>query len=186
VNPVNHPGEFLPRELFLEVIRAASRVQVHWRTRKRQALLGLQAGGERAWIEMYATNSEDVGWDERRVQPNLTTNPPTQNAITIGHRNCTLRLMAYSLTDALEASDLLGRVRFGFNRVAVHDLMKPRAALRWCEKIISLPDTVREGRDCLNATMDIQMSYAVGDDTQDPAVNDYLLGAGTVTGDPQL
>jgi hypothetical protein len=168
------PGEIFPEEQFLKILTLASGVQVVWRASKRPHL-GQAAGGVAAWIEVFDTGSEDVGRDERRVQPNPATSPPQQSAITIGHRHVTLSCMAYSLTKTLKARDVLARLRFGFNRAAVHDLMQPNISLRWCERITNLPEAEANGRTIWKAHMDVQMNHVVSADTLDPSVEGYAL-----------
>jgi hypothetical protein len=183
VSGADLPGENLPKEKLLEVLRAASGVQVVWLTDKQSAPLGMLPGSEKAWIEASVNNIVDIGWDEQREVMDDTTNPPTQQTVIIGHRQCTLKVMCYSLDANLEAYDLAGRVRFAFNRQAIHDLYTPTIAIRYCEKTIVLPPTPRDGRNIRRASIDLQMSYVVSSVDVNPAPQGYVLSAGEVSGE---
>ena len=177
------PQEVLPKAQFLRIIREASGVDAVWDTDDRPQL-GQDSDGELAWIELGVSGSEKVGLDEGLAEPNTTTTPPTQNTLTVGHRHCVLNLMAYSIDKDLEAYDLCARVRMGFNRRRIHELMEPTIALRSFHPIIRLPKSVQDGRIMLRANMGIAMSYAVSADTCNAPAQDYVLSVAPVTGTP--
>jgi hypothetical protein len=183
VSGADLPGENLPKEKFLEILRAASGVQCAWITDKQDAPLGLKPGTEMAWIEVSVANIIDIGWDEERTYEDDSTTPPTVTSIIIGRRQCTIRCNAYSLDARLEAYDLCGRVRFAFNRQAIHDLYIPTMSLRYCEKTIVLNNETRNGRLCRRANIDLQWAYTVSSTNVNPAPQGYVLDAGTVTGE---
>ena len=176
------PQDKTPDDQFIALIRAVSGVFVRWDTDP-QGLPAPQAGMEWAWIEMGVSGSEDVGWDEGRVEPNEGTVPPTQTQTVHGQRQCTLTIMAYSLDPKLKATDLCGRVRMGFNRQDVHDkYMQPNISLRWCEKIIRLSNVTSQNRIILRANMDIALNYAVAANVGNAGPAEYVLGVEGATG----
>ena len=175
------PQDKVPKDQLLAIVRAASGVQVVWDTDERPHL-GQEPSEEWAWLEIGATGSKDIGVDEQRAQPNTATVPPTQSAIVVGRRRCTVNLMAYSLDRGIDAADLCGRVRFGFHRQAVRDLMAPTLALIRFERIVRLPQYTRDGRVCLRANMDVQMAYVVAADVGDSAASGYILSVGSANG----
>ena len=176
------PQARFPKAQFLGILRAASGVSVAWIT-DAAAQQGDEPGSEWAWLEVGISNIIDIGWDEQRVQPNNTTVPATQDVIVIGRRQCTLNVMAYSEDpNELEAIDLCERIRFAFNRQDIHDLMVPNISLRWCEKVVPLPNSKMNGRDQLRANMDIQINYSIGVDVGNAGPRNYVLDAGTATG----
>ena len=60
--------------------------------------------------------------------------------------------------------------------------MVPNISLRWCEKVVPLPNSKMNGRDQLRANMDIQINYSIGVDVGNAGPRNYVLDAGTATG----
>ena len=181
MDPPALPSPRLPKATLLQILAVASGVQVSWKTGKR-AHLGQRAATERAWITVSASQYQDMGWDE----PRKVLNPITGNEdlIVVGQRQFTLGLRASSLDATLEATDLLERVRFGFYRNAVRQLMIPTIALIGCKPIVELPDTVADNRIVLTATMDMRMQCVVSADPRDSGEGSYIesVNGGTFTG----
>jgi hypothetical protein len=173
-----------PQERIDAALRIASGLQVQWKE-DAAPMPGLREDTERAWIEVAIQNATDVGWDEQRTELNDTTDPPTQRTITIGRRECTIALDAYSLTPSLKPRDVMERVRFGFNRQVVLDALQPIVAIRWCQPINTFPTERRENRVIYRGHMDVAISYIIAADTLDPAAKSYVLsvnGGGRIPG----
>lgn len=175
------PQMRVPKQQFIRIIEAASGVAVVWDTDDAPQI-GDEAGSEWAWIQLGMQGPIDIGWDEQRTQLNESTVPPTQDTITIGRRECTLNVMAYSEDPELEAFDLCERIRMGFNTDRVRSFMIPTISLRWCERVVRLPKTKINGRLQLRANLDVQMSYAVGADSGNSGTKNYVLDAGVASG----
>ena len=182
VAPPVSPSPRFPKQRLLELVRTLSGVQAVWSTRKR-GLEGLRPGTERAWVLVGVQSYVPVGVDELRHEFDPVLNRNAE--ILIGQRNFTMVLRAQSLTETLEATDLLERVRFRLRTVTARAIMVPLLALRDFGAVISLPDSeynlggVIVGQ--LEATLDVRMACVLAADPMDGGEFIETVGADDVT-----
>jgi hypothetical protein len=167
------PSPTFPKDQMLAALKAASGVQVVWGSSRRPAFNN-QPTQEKARIIVRLVALSTVAIDEKRLSFNPVTNG--NDSIVVAHRYFTLGLKAESMEHALEASDLLERVRIRLRTERIQTMLRPTIALRDCKNITPLPDVFEKAgnRVILTANMDVRYRCVLTFQNLDPEEANWI------------